>query len=363
MATKEKKGLPEGWEVPMGAAAQAILKRIVNASLDWVERVDRDLFLSAAWIYTNESADNIKLWTQGSFLAGATLLENIADHLPVWEWMREVIERAGPDLPNLVSQYFKLRQARGTLNFPPDFKPLTSDEAKKKLAQFGTKVQEAFRARLEKSIPIFARLRQRWDDLVARLKGDGEFRHHSYKAFRQAFLDANDEERELIVAAFWGPPNAEEDQRLLSEQELWNFKKAHEYFGDKEKLEKMARMKRRHLRFFLAMEDQDDWFNFLSPDLKKKFKAIVTDGYQTTGHLADDLGGWNDRMERRLDIRKTNQQIQQGVTTGILLMIGAIACFMGGRPLPGTILSVVVVAMAIYFLLALRKQHKETANG
>lgn len=303
MAKEKKAGpergpFPEHIEVPVFHFLRQFLKWATRKTLDGMKRVQPDLYLAAAWIYTQESAENMKRWTEGTILAGGLLVENVADILPVPSWLRKVIESLASDVPLNITEYFTLRKAQGTIVFPDGYVGPKADDVKKNLDEFAAKFREGLRDRVRRMAPWLNRWKELWDKLVARFKGDDGFRQHSFKTFRSSFLDMNEDDRELLVTAFWGPPKPDDDQPL-PDQGLWNLLESHEYAGTPEQLAKVAKLSRRHLRFWLAMQDHDDWFNFMSPSVKQRVREAVAVVDQGIGKLADDLEAWADRKARQ----------------------------------------------------------------
>lgn len=297
-AGPERGSFPERFEVPVFHFLRQFLKWAVRKTLDGMKRAWPDLYLAAAWIYTQETAENMKRWTEGTILAGGLLVENVADILPVPSWLRKVIESLASDVPLNITEYFTLRKAQGAIVFPDGYVGPRGEDIKKSLDEFAAKFREGLRDRVRRMAPWLNRWKEAWDRLIARFKGDDGFRQHSFKAFRASFLDMDETDRELLVAAFWGPPKPDDDQPL-PDQGLWNFLESHEYAGTPEQLAKVAKLSRRHLRFWLAMQDHDDWINFMSPNLKAKVKEVLAFIDQGAGQLADDLEAWADRKARQ----------------------------------------------------------------
>lgn len=383
----EKGPFPERVEVLSYHFLRLALKSVVRRTLNWIEKAYPDLFLAAAWIYMKESAENIKHWTEGTILAGGTIVENIADSLPIPEVFRKVIESLGSDLPLNITEYFALRKARNDITFPEDYTGPKTDEIKKTLGEFATKFREGFRDFLAKKMPIFLRFTAWWDNLIARFKGVKGFHQHSFKAFRSAFLDMDVADRELLVAAFQGPLEPaprygfdrlaamSEEEQPLSAQDLWNLLESHEYVATPEQLTKLARLSRRHLKFWLAMQDHDDWFNFLSPNLKAKVASVHAHMSKGRGQMADALNKWSDRQEADLERsaernRKRNFQILGGlVGVGVVLFLWyGMSQLIPHAPLASALLTfLVILALAllvIWVLTAIKhRQFKEVPRG
>lgn len=282
MAKPEKKA---GDGVGLGSVGQDIARGLLKSAVSWaggqIETGYPDFYRAVAWIYTHESAETMKKLTHGTILAGATLLENIADYSPIPNWIREGLEVVGGDMARTIDDYFGRRKDRGEIKFPDDYVGPKAEDIPRLLGEFATKFTQSFRSWLE--IGEFGKLFKKLE-LTQLIKGMG--------------LGKSD----LIIGAVVGlePDDRKKLFRMWKKwtpQQRHDFTRLDKFFPNSQALSRWLKMTPLERKVFLEMTDANRW-RLMSPKEERQFRSWRRN---VERHGRQILQGANQGLEAAID--------------------------------------------------------------